>query len=68
MHKILIVDGITCGHCVDTIKDTVGNLDGVFSLDVDVEKKQVIVEFDEKTTKLEDLIDKIEGIGFEVSM
>jgi len=68
MNKILNVDGITCEHCVDTIKEAVEILDGVFSVDVDIEQKQVDVEFDEKTAKLEDLIDKIEEVGFEVRM
>ena len=68
MNKILNVDGITCEHCVDTIKEAVGILVGVFSVDVDIEKKQVVVEFDEKLAKPEDLICKIEGVGFEVRM
>ena len=68
MNKILYVDGITCEHCADAIKKTVGILVGVFSVDVDIEKKQVVVEFDEKLAKPEDLIDKIEKVGFEVEM
>ena len=67
MNQILNVDGITCDHCVDTIKEAVGIIVGVFSVDVDIiEQKQVDVEFDEKIAKLEDLIDKIEEVGFEV--
>ena len=68
MNKIINVDGITCEHCVDTIKEAVEILDGVFSVDVDIEKKQVVVEFDEKIAKAEDLIDKIEEVGFEIRM
>ena len=68
MNKIINVDGITCEHCVDTIKEAVEILDGIFSVDVDIEKKQVVVEFDEKIAKKEDLIDKIEEVGFEVRM
>ena len=68
MNKILNVDGITCEHCVDTIKEAVGILDGVYSVDVDVEKKQVDVEFDEKLAKPEDLIHKIEEVGFEAKL
>ena len=68
MNKILNVDGITCEHCVDTIKEAVEILDGIFSVDVDIEKKQVVVEFDEKIAKTEDLIDKIEEVGFKVRM
>ena len=68
MNKVINVDGITCEHCVDTIKEAVEILDGVFSVDVDIEKKQVVVEFDEKIAKAEDLIDKIEEVGFKVRM
>ena len=68
MTQILNVDGITCDHCVDTIKEAVGILVGVFSVDVDIEQKKVVVEFDEKLAKSEDLIGKIEEIGFEVKM
>ena len=68
MNKIINVDGITCEHCVDTIKEAVEILDGVFSVDVDIEKKQGVVEFDEKIAKAEDLIDKIEEVGFKVRM
>ena len=52
----------------DTIKEAAEILDGVLRVDVDIEKKQVVVEFDEKLAKPEDLIDKIEEIGFEVRM
>ena len=68
MNKILNVDGITCEHCVDTIKEAVGILDGVFSVNVGIEKKQVVVEYDEKLAKAEDIIDKIEEVGFQIRM
>ena len=66
MNKIHNDDGITCDHCVDTIKEAVEILDGVLRVDVDIEKKQVIVELDDKQAKSEDLIDKITEAGFEV--
>jgi len=68
VNKILNVDGITCEHCVEIIKESVGIIAGVLRVEVDIEQKQVAVEFDEKMAKLEDLIDKIEGVGFEVRM
>ena len=42
MNKILNVDGITCEHCVDTIKEAVEILDGVFSVDVNIEKNKLM--------------------------
>ena len=68
MNKILNVDRITFEHCVDTIKEAVEILDGVLRVDVDIKKKQIVVEFDEKMAKPEDLIDKIEEVGFKVRM
>ena len=68
MNKILNVDGMTCNHCVDTIKDAVEILVGVLNVEVDLKNKQVAVEFDEKIAKPEDLIDKIEEVGFKVRM
>jgi len=68
MNHILIVDGITCKHCVDTIKEAVEILDGVLNVDVDIEQKKVSVELDEKITNLENLRNNIEELGFEVMM
>ena len=68
MNKLFNVNGITCEHCVDTIKEAVGILDGVFSVDVDIEKKQVDVQFDDKLAKEEDFILKIEEVGFEAKL
>ena len=66
MKEVLNVDGITCDHCVNTIKKAIVSLVGISSVEVDIEKKQVIVEPDDKQAKSEDLIDKIMEAGFEV--
>ena len=66
MKEVLNVDGITCDHCVNTIKKAVVSLVGISSVEVDIEKKQVIVKFDDKQVNSEDLIDKITEAGFEV--
>ena len=55
-----------CDHCVNTIKEAVVSLVGISNVEVDIEKKQVIVELDDKQAKSEDLIDKITEAGFEV--
>ena len=68
MKEVLNVDGITCEHCVKTIKEAIVNVVGIFSVQVNIEKKQVIIEFDEKQAKPEDLIDKITEAGFGVRM
>ncbi|ANH46618.1 copper-binding metallochaperone CopP [Helicobacter pylori] len=45
------VPSITCSHCVDKIEKFVGEIDGVSFIDVSVEKKSVVVEFDAPATQ-----------------
>ena len=67
--KILDVDGITCAHCVNTIRDAANKLVGIsLRVEVDIGKKQVAVEFDERQAKIEEISDKIIEVGFEVKM
>ncbi len=45
------VPSITCDHCVDKIEKFMGEIEGVNLIDVSVEKKSVIVEFDAPATQ-----------------
>ena len=37
------VSGMTCGHCVLSVKEEIGEIDGVESVDVDLESGRVDV-------------------------
>jgi copper chaperone CopZ len=39
------IPNISCGHCLHTIKTELGELDGVLSVDGDVEKKVVTITY-----------------------
>jgi len=43
--KTFTVPNISCGHCVMTIKNEVGDLDGVVRVEADKDTKQVTVEW-----------------------
>ncbi|HHX69129.1 MAG: heavy metal-associated domain-containing protein [Miniphocaeibacter sp.] len=62
--KKLIVRGMTCSHCEKSVKEALGSLEGVKSVDVDLNTKVVVVEGD----NLEDAVlkDAVEDIGFDV--
>ena len=66
MHKVLKVEGMTCQHCVQSVSETVGKMAGVKKVVVNLEQKEVTVEFDESQTLLEDISAQIVGAGFEV--
>mgnify|MGYP001085382099 FL=1 len=65
-NQTLNVEGMTCDHCVQTIKEAVNNLVGISRVEVDLENKQVAVEYDKALVKLDSITDKIIEIGFEV--
>ena len=66
MQKIIDVDGITCDHCVVTIKKAIESLSGIIKVNVDIQKQQVIVDFNESLKNSKKILEKIGEAGFEV--
>ena len=60
------VEGMTCQHCVQTIADALKNIAGLNTVNVDLVKKEVSVEFNENETELQKITDKIIEVGFEL--
>ncbi len=65
-HQNILVAGMTCGHCVETVTQAVNSLEGINQVSVDLDKKQVSVNFDESRTDLDAISTKIVEVGFEV--
>ena len=57
---------MTCQHCVQTITEALNNITGLNTVNVDLVKKEVSVEFNENETKLKKIFDKIFEVGFEL--
>jgi copper chaperone len=66
MREVLKVEGMTCQHCVETVSETVAKMAGIEKVEVSLEQKEVIVEFDESQTQSEDISAQIVAAGFEV--
>lgn len=62
----LKVQGMSCGHCVNSIENNVGELDGVQSVQVHLDKGTIDVAFDLNTIQLEKIADEIEEQGYAV--
>jgi copper ion binding protein len=61
--KTFSIPGISCGHCVNAIKTELNELDGVATVEGDIEGKRVEVEWDAPAT--EDIIkDKLTEINY----
>ena len=61
----LKIRGMSCQHCVKTVKDALTALDGVQSAKVNLRKGEAIVRFDELYVNPVNLKDAITQAGFE---
>jgi len=61
--KLLSVPNISCGHCVMTIKNELGEIEGVSKVDGDPGKKEITVEWDSPAT-LEKIKAALKEINF----
>ncbi|KKG12634.1 COP associated protein [Methanosarcina sp. 2.H.T.1A.6] len=59
------VEGMSCGHCVMRVKKAIEGMQGVKKVDVSLENKQAVVEFDEGTTSVEKIKAAIKETGYE---
>ena len=64
--KILTVEGMTCQHCVKTITDALNGQSGVYKVGVDLDKREVKIEYDEEKTTLKQISGRIVDLGFEL--
>lgn len=62
----LTVNGMSCGHCVKAVEDSVGALDGVNTVSVDLGAKKVAVDFDASKVTVEKIKETIDEEGYEV--
>ena len=64
MRKVLLVEGMSCGHCEKAVKGAVGGLSEVSSVEVDLSTKKVTVEGE--NLQEASLVEAIEDAGYDV--
>jgi copper chaperone len=60
--RSFFIPGISCGHCVMTIKNELDELDGVSRVEGDAQKKEVTVEWEAPAT-----LEKIKSVLNEIN-
>ncbi|HBZ08836.1 MAG TPA: copper chaperone [Bacillus bacterium] len=63
----LNVQGMSCGHCVNSIEGEVGRMDGVQFVKVHLDQGKVDVTFDSNKLSLEEIKSAIEDQGYDVA-
>ena len=62
----LNVKGMSCGHCVKAVEGSVGSLEGVQEVKVNLEAGQVNVAFDESKVTVDQIKETIDDQGYDV--
>ncbi|WP_160718932.1 copper chaperone CopZ [Bacillus sp. USDA818B3_A] len=65
-HATLNVSGMSCDHCVKAVEGSVGELQGVQKVSVDLAKGQVEIEFDAALVSLNKIKETIDDQGYDV--
>jgi len=63
----LKVNGMSCGHCVKAVEGSVGELDGVNSVKVDLATGTVAVEYKSEQVTVDKIKETIDEEGYEVA-
>ncbi|MGB1249081.1 MAG: heavy-metal-associated domain-containing protein [Candidatus Promineifilaceae bacterium] len=61
--KTIVVPGISCGHCTNTIQEEIGELAGVSAVSAAVDTKQVVIEWADPAS-WEQINETLHEIGF----
>lgn len=62
----LKVEGMSCNHCVNGIKTALKQIDGVMNVEVSLENKTVVTEYDAEKVKEANIKEVIEDEGYDV--
>jgi copper chaperone len=66
-HVTLTAPDISCGHCVATIKEEVGALPGVASVEADPSSKRVEIDFDPGRVTVAQIEAALDEAGYPVA-
>ncbi|MFQ6325757.1 heavy-metal-associated domain-containing protein [Nocardia sp. CWNU-33] len=61
------VTGMTCGHCVSSVREEIGKIDGVTGVDVDLATGAVKVDSTTPVTDA-DIVAAVDEAGYEVAV
>lgn len=66
MNQTIVVSGMTCGHCVNSVTEELSKINGVSKVEVDLATGQVDIETNEEIGRLK-LEEAIKEAGYELN-
>jgi copper ion binding protein len=66
MNQTIVVSGMTCGHCVNSVTEELSKINGVSKVEVDLATGQVDIETNEEIGRIK-LEEAIKEAGYELN-
>jgi copper chaperone CopZ len=64
--KIFPIDGMTCGHCVQKVNESLKGVSGVINANANLEESQVVISLDSEKFNFEEAQNILHLKGFEL--
>jgi len=68
VESIINIEGMTCGHCVESVTKALEGLSGVSSVLVDLEEKCAELSYDESAVGLTEFTKAVDAAGFTIGL
>ena len=65
--KIIVIEGMSCGHCVNWVTESLKKVDGVQNAEVSLGEKNAVVDFDESLATEDALKAAVASAGYTVT-
>ncbi|WP_231589800.1 heavy-metal-associated domain-containing protein [Methanosarcina siciliae] len=65
VQETIKIEGMECDHCVMRVGRAIASVEGVVEVDVSLEKKEAIVDFEDDRTDSGKIRDAIRDVGYE---
>lgn len=62
------IEGMSCNHCVNSVKKGISALSGVKSVDVSLEKKSAKISYNEAKLEAKDIVKCVNELGFKAAL
>ncbi|MFT4645577.1 MAG: copper chaperone [Planctomycetota bacterium] len=66
MKTVINVEGMTCGHCVNAVKEIILDIKGVVSTEVSLESASAIIEYE--NANIVDIVEEINDSSYAASL
>lgn len=62
--ETFIVEDMMCNACENTVTKTLTNNEFITNVDVDLNSKEVTVDYDENNVDIEEILSSLDNVGF----